>query len=154
METHTPHGERYFLGDTARAMSQENVDAFSRGAAAFNRGDIDAWLAEMDTEVVWHSALPALLRADGGAHRGHSGVRDMVRNLSDSFHELTVEYSEIRDLGDRLLAIGQLHTRGNLSGAVSETPYAIVADYKDSKMTRARTYLDPQEALEAAGLSE
>src|SRR3954470_10316580 len=140
--------------DTARAMSQENVDAFSRGAAAFNRGDIEAWLAGMDTDVEWHSALPILLTAGGGVHRGHEGVRDMVRNLSDAFHELTVEYSEIRDLGDRLLAIGQLHTRGNLSGAVSETPYALVSDYKDGKMTRVRAYLDAQEAVEAAGLSE
>ncbi len=111
-------------------MSQENVDAFSRGAAAFNRGDIEAWLAGMDTEVEWYSALPDLLRASGGVHRGHEGVRDMVRNLSDSFHELKVEYSEIRDLGDRILAIGQLHTRGNLSGALSETPYALVSDYR------------------------
>ena len=135
-------------------MSQENVDAFSRGAAAFNRGDIETWWAGMDTEVEWPSALPDLLRASGGVHRGHDGVRDMVRNLSDSFHELTVEYSEIRDLGDRLLAIGQLHTRGNLSGAVSETPYALVSDYRGGKMTRVRTYLDTQEALKAAGLSE
>src|SRR3954451_15209829 len=104
-------------------MSQENVDAFSRGAAAFNRGDIEAWLAGMDSGVVWHSALPVLLTAGRGGHRGHDGVRDMVGNLADAFHELTVEYSEIRDLGDQLLAIGQLHTRGNLSGAVSETPY-------------------------------
>jgi ketosteroid isomerase-like protein len=135
-------------------MSQENVDAFSRGAAAFNRGDIDAWLAGMDTEVESYSALPNLLRASGGVHRGHEGVRDMVRNLSDSFHELTVEYSEIRDLGDRILAIGQLHTRGNLSGAVSDTPYALVSEYRGAKMTRVRTYLDVQEAVEAASLSE
>ena len=74
--------------------------------------------------------------------------------LADSFDGFTVEYAEIRDLGDRLLAIGQLHTRGNLSGVVSETPYAILADYRGGKMTRSRTYLDAQEALDAAGLSE
>src|SRR5436190_14637933 len=106
-------------------MSRENVDAFSRGAAAFNRGDIDSWLAGMDAEVEWYSALPDLLRASGGVHRGHEGVRAMVQNLADSFDGFTVEYSQIRDLGAQLLAIGVLHTRGNLSGAVSETPYAI-----------------------------
>jgi hypothetical protein len=88
----------------------------------FNRGDIEAWLAGLDTEVEWHSALPVLFMAGGGVYRGHKGARDMVRNLADVFDELTIEYSEIRDLGDRLLAIGQLHTRGNLSGGPYPRP--------------------------------
>ena len=135
-------------------MSQENLEAFSRGTDAFNRGDIEAWLAELDSEVEWHSALPGLLTTGGGVYRGHEGLRDMVRELDDALDELTVEYSEIRDLGDRVLAIGQVHTRGNLSGAVSEAPFAIVSDYKGGKTIRVRTYLDPEEAVEAAGLSE
>ncbi len=43
--------------DTAQAMSQENVEAFKRGAEAYNRQDVDALLKELDPEVEWHSAL-------------------------------------------------------------------------------------------------
>jgi ketosteroid isomerase-like protein len=135
-------------------MSQENLDAFNRGTDAFNRGDFDAWLAELDPEVQWHSALPILLTAGGGVYRGHNGLREMLRELGDTLDELTVEYSEIQNLGDRVLAIGRLHTRGNLSGAAIESPFATVSDFKNGKSIRVRTYLDPQEALQAAGLQE
>jgi ketosteroid isomerase-like protein len=135
-------------------MSQENLDTFSRGTDAFNRRDFDAWLAELDPEVEWQSALPILLTAGGGVYRGHEDLREMLREIGDTLDELTVEYSEIRDLGDRVLAIGQLHTRGNLSGAATESPFAVVSDFKNGKTIRVRTYLDPQEALEAAGLQE
>jgi ketosteroid isomerase-like protein len=135
-------------------MSQENLDAFSQGTDAYNRRDFEAWLAELDPEVEWQSALPTLLTTGGGVYRGHEGLREMLRELDDALDELTVEYSEIRDLGDRVLAIGRLHTRGNLSGVATESPFALLSDFKDGKTTRVRTFLDPNEALEAAGLSE
>jgi ketosteroid isomerase-like protein len=65
-----------------------------------------------------------------------------------------VEFQEIRDLGDQLVAIGSLRTRGKESGAQTESPWGAVAEYKNGKVTRLRTYLDRNEALEAAGLRE
>jgi ketosteroid isomerase-like protein len=112
-------------------MSQENLDAFSRGTDASNRRDFEAWLAELDPEVEWQSALPLLLTTGGGVYRGHERFREMLRELDDALDELTVEYSEIRDLGDRVLAIGRLHTRGNISGAATESSFAVLSDFKD-----------------------
>jgi hypothetical protein len=34
-------------------MSQENVEAFRRGARAYDRRDIDALLDELDPDVEW-----------------------------------------------------------------------------------------------------
>jgi hypothetical protein len=36
----------------------------------------------------------------------------MFRDFYDAFAEIHVEFSEIRDLGDRIVAIGHLRTRG------------------------------------------
>ncbi len=135
-------------------MSRENLDVFKRGTDAFNRRDFEAWLAELDPEVEWQSALPILLTTGDGVYQGHERLREMLRELDDALDELTVEYSDIRDLGDRVLAIGRLHTLGNLSGAATDSSFAILCDYKGGKTTRVRTYLNPAEALEAAGLSE
>ena len=66
----------------------------------------------------------------------------------------TVEYTDIRDLGDRVIAIGHIRTRGRGSGVVTESPIAMVSDTRNGKSVRVRSYLDPREALEAAGLSE
>jgi ketosteroid isomerase-like protein len=56
-------------------------------------------------------------------------------------------------VGDKLVTIGVLRTRGKQSGAATESPLATVVEFKDGKGVRIRTYLDPNEALEAAGLS-
>ena len=135
-------------------MSQENIDAFKRGLEAGNRGDVETLLGILDPEVEWHSALHALLGGEQMVFRGHDGVREMLRDLNDAFDEIQIEISEIRDLGDRLVAIGHTRNRGRESGAETESPIAFVVEFKDGKAISLRAYLDPDEALEAAGLRE
>jgi ketosteroid isomerase-like protein len=135
-------------------MSQENVEAFKRGLEAGNRGDVEALLEELDPEVEWHSALHALMGGEQTAFRGHDGVREMLRDLNEAFGEIHIEISEIRDLGDRLVAIGRNRARGKESGAETETPLAFVTEVKNGKAISIRAFLDPKEALEAAGLRE
>ena len=86
--------------------------------------------------------------------RGHDGVREMLRDLNEAFGEIQIEISEIRDLGDGLIAIGRTRTRGKASGAETETPLALVTEVKNGRTISIRAYLDPKKALEAAGLSE
>src|SRR6478672_7845902 len=107
-------------------MSQENVEIFRRSDEAFNAGDIDAWLEEfIDPEIEWHSALPGLLTQGGTVYRGHEGVREMLREIAEVLDEMTAEYSEIHEVGDRVVAIGQIHTRGAASGVATDGPIAI-----------------------------
>jgi ketosteroid isomerase-like protein len=135
-------------------MSQENVDAFKRGLEAGNRGDVEGLLRELDPEVEWHSALHALLGGEQTVFRGHDGVREMLGDLNEAFGEIQIEISEIRDLGDRLVAIGRNRARGKASGAETVTPFALVTEVRDGKTVSVRGYLDPKQALEAAGLRE
>ena len=135
-------------------MSEENVEAFKRGVDAFNRRDIDAVLEDLDPEVEWHPLFQVLLGGKATVYRGHEGYREFVRDNDSAFVELHVEYSEVRDLGDRLLAIGYLRARGKESGAETESPVGYVVEFKNGKGVRVREYLDPKEALEAAGLEE
>jgi ketosteroid isomerase-like protein len=135
-------------------MSQENVEAFKRGLEAGNRGDVETLLEILDPEVAWQSALHSLLGGEATVYRGHDGIREMLRDLEEAFDEIHGEFAEIRDLGDRLLAIGRLRNRGKGSGAEVESPVAYVVEFKNRKAIRVRTYLDPKEALEAAGLGE
>jgi ketosteroid isomerase-like protein len=135
-------------------MSQENVDSFKRGLEASNRRDIEALVETLDPEVEWSPAFPVLLGEEAKVYRGHDGVREMFRGFYDVVDEIHVEYSEIRDLGDRVVGIGRGRVRGQASGAATESPFACISDFKNGKSVRVRTYLDPQDALEAAGLSE
>jgi ketosteroid isomerase-like protein len=135
-------------------MSQENVETFRRAMAAYDRRDVEALLEELDPEIEWHSALSILLSGKATVHRGHAGVREWFRELDQVVDEIHIEYTDIRDLGDRVIAIGRIRTRGRGSGAVTESPIGVVSDTRNGKSVRVRSYLDPAEALEAAGLSE
>ncbi len=135
-------------------MSTENVEAFKRGLEAGNRGDVDGLLDELHPEIEWHSALHALMGGQQTVFRGHDGVRRMMGDLYEIFGEIHIEMSDFRDLGDRLVAIGRTRNRGKASGAETETRLAFVTEIRNGKTISIRAYLDPEEALEAAGLSE
>jgi uncharacterized protein len=135
-------------------MSQENVEAFKRAIDAYNRRDIDAVLEEIDPEVEWLGAVQTLVEGKAKVYRGHAGVRQWVRDIDETLADIRLEFFEIRDLGDRLVASGRLRARGKASGAETESPFACVVDSKNGKATRVLSFLDPKEALEAAGLRE
>ena len=128
--------------------------AFRRAVAAVNRGDVDGVLDELDSEVEWHPLAQVMLGGRETVYRGHDGVRELFRELDEVTDGLHPQISEIRDLGDRIVAIGRIRAEGGESEAETESPIGWVAEYQDGKMIRIRDYIDPHEALEAVGLSE
>ena len=132
-------------------MSQENVEAFKRGLEAGNRGDVEALLEELDPEVEWHSALHALMGGEQTVFRGHDGVREMLRDLNEAFGEIHIEISEIRDLGEGLVAIGRTRARGKESGAETETPLAFVTEVKNGKTISIRASSIPRRPSKPPG---
>jgi ketosteroid isomerase-like protein len=135
-------------------MSEENVEAFKRGTAAMNRGDIEGMLEVVAPGVVWRDAINASFGGEATVYRGHGGVRDLFRDLYESFAEIEAGYRDFRDLGERLVALGELRMRGKESGAETKAPVAALTEWKGGKTIRVSTYLDHTEALEAAGLSD
>jgi ketosteroid isomerase-like protein len=131
-------------------MSQQNVDAFKRAVDAYNRGDVDAFLSAFDPAAEWHTLTQAVFGGESTLYRGHEGIRQFVQEVDDALADVRAECAEIRDLGERIVAVGQLRGRGRSSGAAAETPIGWVVDFVDGKVIRMRDYLDPEEALAAA----
>ena len=134
--------------------SQDNVEALKRILEAGSRGDFDTMIELLDPAVEWHSAILGPMRGQTSVVRGQGGVPTMFQDFYDAFSESGVELSEVRDLGDRVVAIGCIRTRGKVSGAETEAPWSCVADFKDGRAIRVRTYLEPEAALAAAGLRD
>jgi ketosteroid isomerase-like protein len=134
-------------------VTQENVEIFKRGIEAYNRRDVEALLADAHPEIEWQPALLVKLGGKATTYRGHAGIRELMSEIEDTLAEIHVEFPEPLDLGDRLLAVGKIRTRGKTSGVVTESPVGYLADFRDGKVVRIRTYLDPKEALAAAGQS-
>jgi ketosteroid isomerase-like protein len=133
-------------------MSQENVEAFKRALEAANSQDVEGILAELDPDVEWHAAFPML--GGDAVYRGHEGVREFLPEVWEVLADTEFEFPEIRDVGDQVVGVGHFRGRGKGSGVEAETPFAYVAEFRGGKAIRVRAYLDPKEALEAAGLSE
>ena len=95
-----------------------------------------------------------LLEVQATVYRGREEFRALLQDIFEAFADFRFEFSEIRDLGDRILAVGEMRGRGTESGAEIESPWAFLIQFRNAKATQVRVYLDPKQALEAAGLSE
>ena len=135
-------------------MSQANVERFERAVAATNRGDVEAALKDLDPDIELHAFMEELLGGEGRVYMGHAGVREFFRDFNEPFDQLHWEYPDIRDLGDRVLAIGTFRARGRASGAEVETPIGVLVDFEDGIATRLWSTGETAEVLEAAGLTE
>ena len=131
-------------------MSQENVDAIRAAIEAMNRRDIEGVLRLMDPQVRFEHRLAAL----EGNFVGIDGVRGWFADLVETFDAWQIHCPDIRDLGDRVLALGIIKATGTESGVETELPLTVVARFKDERITHFTDFGDRAKALEAAGLSE
>jgi ketosteroid isomerase-like protein len=133
-------------------MSQGNVDLVRGALEAFPRGDLEEMLSYLDPEVEWRSAIVG--GAEGNVYRGHEGFRRWFADSFESFEELRNEWSEFRDLGDRVLAFGHVTARGRESGVEVDSPMGWVFTLRRGKTVKAEGFLSRAKALEAAGVRE
>jgi ketosteroid isomerase-like protein len=138
-------------------MSQENVEAVQAWVAALNREDLGALLKIADPSLEYVSYL-ASLSGGAGTYRGHDGIRQFLRDLTDAWEWFKVEVDEYRDLGERVLMIGRLRAKGATSGLEVAQGLAWLLDFREGtgpgRFMRVRYFPTTVEALEAAGLSE
>jgi ketosteroid isomerase-like protein len=133
-------------------MSEENADLNYRSHDAFNRRDLEGYLAFNDPDVEFTSYERAV---EGlGPYRGHDGVRAWWEEVLEVMPDLRVELDEVRDLGDLTLACGRLRGTGARSGASFERAYWGVFRWHDKRIVWWHAFQSEAEALEAAGLSE
>ena len=132
-------------------MSQENVKIAVRFIDAFNEREIEAFAAMTTPDFEWTTSMMAV---EGEVFRGREGIDtyfERMREVWEDFRGFTDEY---RDLGDRVLSLGRLEGRGRGSGVSVSTPLAVLFDIRGGKVSRMHSYLDHDEAMQAAGLTE
>ena len=138
--------------DTARAMSEENVERIYRVYDAMNRGDLEAIVALTHPDV---EAIPRLLGVEGGdTYRGHDGIREWWKSISSAFPDFNATVLEVRAVADATVSNVRFQGRGAESGVPFEDRIWQVARWRDGRVVWVKSYLKRAEALEAAGLSE
>ena len=133
-------------------MSQENVEAFERGVEAFNNGDVEALIEEADPGVEFYDVSGACSAARSGCIAGTRVSATCSTICSARSPRLTVSTRRSETLGDRTIAIGASARWARKVAPRSSRRSGTIAQWRNGKVNRIRTYLDPEEALKAAGL--
>jgi ketosteroid isomerase-like protein len=129
-------------------MSQENVDVVADCFRAWDRADLDGVVANYAVDVEFDAS-----RVMEGVYRGRDAVRAYLRTIFESF-SFSNDDLKLVAAGDEVVAITQIRGVGAASRAEVEAPFGYVFTVRDGCVQRVRLYSNPDEALEAAGVSE
>jgi ketosteroid isomerase-like protein len=133
-------------------MSQENVRLSYEAADAFNRRDMDGFLALFHPDLEFTSRLREM--EGGGPYRGHDGIRSWWTDLLNAFPDFEAEIEEVRDLGDMTIARQRSRGRAVASEAPMEQTIWQAVEWRDGRAIWWRTCPSEAAALEAVGLRE
>ena len=133
-------------------MSQENVEVVRALLSAFDRGDYEAALEGLDSEIEWQ--VPPGIAIGREVYRGRGEVQRGFAEWLAAWDMHRYELEELLDHGDHVVVGGMQIGRGRGSGVEVRLPTFHVVTLRDGKITRHRSFRDRGEALEAAGLRE
>jgi limonene-1,2-epoxide hydrolase len=132
-------------------MSQQNIDLVQSFIDAWNRGEH----GEMDARLHYHPDVEFLpLRAaTEGAYRGIAGMERFVADTVEVFEKIELRW-ELLDLGERVLAWGEIHLRARGSGIETDIPTGGIFDFRDGKIFRWEDFGSKEKALDAVALPD
>ena len=136
------------LRDTARAMSQENVEIV--------RSIYDCWANGDFSASEWADDAIEFEYGAGSGGRGTDVMASVWLDLLKTMDDFAVVPERFLDVGDdRVLVLARFSGRGKGSGApVGEFLGGSLFTLSQDKVVRLALFTDRKQALEAAGLSE
>jgi ketosteroid isomerase-like protein len=136
-------------------MSQEDVDNL--------RGFLETWALETWTLEAWRrgevdlSLLNPDVNYEDTALPGHSGEtfhgRKGVIRATERWLE-HYELEQIVDAGDRLVSVQRVRAKTRHTGTEFDGLLAYLWTFRDGKIVHFRSFRDPEQAMEAAGLRQ
>jgi ketosteroid isomerase-like protein len=146
-------GSSYLVRDTARAMSQENIEHLRRSYEHVERtGEI--LREDVHPDFVWDMTTFRGAIFLGGTYEGVDGANEWLAEWLGSFESWSLDVEEIFDAGDQVVAITRQQAKPKHGGPEVEMRIAQVWTFRDGLMARMEMYAERNEALEAAGLRE
>jgi ketosteroid isomerase-like protein len=132
-------------------MPQENVQLAREVLSLLAERDPSRLIAVSDPQVEWHSFFAL---SEEGVYRGHDGTRRYMSDLDDAWEIGRPEVDDALGVGDVAVLVGRIHYRGKGSGVESASPAGWMLKFRAGKLLCFRAFREPEQALEAVGLSE
>jgi ketosteroid isomerase-like protein len=139
-------------------MSQQDSDLVRTNSQIVRRvykswfdGDVTSALDCLDPKIVWEAIPDA---PDAGTYRGHAGVRRYMEDWLGDFDLHSMDFEEIIEVEDRLVAVQRARATGKGSGVETQLHYVVAYWFRDNRVIEIREFRTKAEALEAVGLSD
>jgi ketosteroid isomerase-like protein len=131
-------------------MSHQNVEIVRRGYEEFFRtGTLVRELAAPDFawDMSHFHGWP-----EQQVYEGVRGAERFLEEWTSAWDDWDLELEELRDAGDKVVAIHRQHGRSRSTGIRADMSFAMVWTIRDGKETRMEMYSDVREALKAVDL--
>jgi ketosteroid isomerase-like protein len=135
--------------DTARAMSEENVEIVRRFVEGWQRSDWEGMAELADPGVELHGTVGGV--EEGRIRRGIAEIRRDFESNEEIWDEHRVEIDELIDAGDRVVLFQREYQRGRSSGVELVLEAAVLVDVRGGRIVRLQGFMDRAAALDAAG---
>jgi ketosteroid isomerase-like protein len=124
-----------------------NVEAVNRAYAAWNSGDLEAFLETVHPDVVWE---PSGTFPDITSHyEGHEGVREFWHDFVGPWESISIEFTEVRELSDQDVVI-KVRFRGHGRGGIEvEQDFGQRYRIENGLLVHMRSFASWEEALGA-----
>jgi ketosteroid isomerase-like protein len=138
-------------------MSQQNVEIVREVMDLMNRAasgrpaDAEALLDRFATDVRIDMSRRVF---NPDVYEGHDGLRRLGAEVQEVWEEFRIEPERFVDAGDRVIVIEVRRGRGSGSGVEVKQRSGVIWTLREGKVVGMQTDLDPQEALDAAGMAD
>jgi ketosteroid isomerase-like protein len=128
-------------------MSQENVEIVRSIYEAANRRDWDA---------AWRNQAPDVeyTGPSAGTYRGREEIQGFWEEMLTAFDAASAEPEEFFERGDQVAVVVKRRMRPKGSSAEIESRTGSLWTIRDGMVVSMRIFAKPEDALDAAGLSE
>jgi uncharacterized protein len=130
---------------------QAAITALGEAYAAFNRGDIDAAVEPMDSEIEWTE--PAEFPG-GGTYHGREGAKRYLKQSRDAWAEVSSQPEKFIPAGNRIVVFVHARVRPQGSNQWQEVRLADVCTMRGGKAIQMRAFGDREQALRWVGMQD
>ena len=133
-------------------MSRENVEIVRRFIEAWSEHDVAELTKYLDPDAVFHSAITNVV---GETCVGRDQILGVFDRWEQEWSELRWEVDEYVDVDEcQVVTLHRVIATGRASGVTTERELGGLIEIREGLVVRQWIYLDRNEALEAAGLTE
>ena len=134
--------------DTAKTVSQENVEVVRRILDGWSQGDFSVGAELLAADFEWKQHAEAV---EPGTRRGGQ-VGNSLRNIFEIYEDFRVQADDFIDAGDKVVVTARVSATEKRTGMPLKGTWALLWTVRDGRLVRNEVFASRAEALKAAEL--